>query len=54
MNATPELVALIQREREVHIREDHLARLAMCARSCCNPTLLDRLARTLRGTPTIC
>ena len=54
MNATPELVALIQREREVHIREEHLARLARIAQSCCDPTLLMRLARTLRGTPATC
>jgi hypothetical protein len=54
MNATPELVALVQRERESRIREDHLARLAACGRACCNPSRLDRLARALRGTPAAC
>jgi len=54
MNTTPELVALVQREREARIREDHLARLAACVRDCCDPTLLDRLARALRGTPATC
>ena len=54
MNATPELVALIQREREQHIRQDQLARLAACVRACCQTGLIDRLARALRGTPATC
>ena len=54
MNVSPELVALVQREREDRIREDHLVRLATCARACCNPTLIDRVARVLRGTPATC
>jgi hypothetical protein len=54
MYTTPELVALVQREREIRIREDHLARLAACVRACCSPTLIDRVARALRGTPAAC
>ena len=54
MNATSELVALVQAERERLIREDHLARLATCIRACCNPSRIDRIARLLRGTPAAC
>jgi len=54
MNTTPELVALIQRDREQHIQRDHLARLAACANACCNPSLINRLARALRGSPADC
>jgi hypothetical protein len=54
MNTTPELVALFQREREQHTREDHVARLAACTRACCKPTLIDRVARAMRGTPASC
>ena len=54
MNATPELVALLQLERERQIHEDHLVRVATCARACCNPSLVDRLARALLGTPASC
>jgi hypothetical protein len=52
--STPELVALVQRDREREIRQDHLARLALCVRACCNPSVIDRLARALRGTPAAC
>jgi hypothetical protein len=48
VNATPELVALIQREREQSIEHDQLARIAACARACCSPSIADRLARVLR------
>ena len=48
MNTTPELVALMQRERERNFEHDRLARIAACARACCNPTRIDRLARALR------
>ena len=51
MNATTELVATIERDRERAIRKDQLARLATAARACCNPSTFARLARTLRGTP---
>jgi hypothetical protein len=51
MNTTPELVALVQQERERHIREDHLVRVATCTRACCGPTLIDRVLRAVRGTP---
>jgi hypothetical protein len=54
MNATPELVALIQREREHHIRQDQLARLAACGRACCQTGVVSRLARAMRGTPATC
>jgi hypothetical protein len=52
MNATPELAALKQREWESRIREDHMARLVARARACCSPTLIDRVARALRGLST--
>ncbi len=47
MNATPELVALVQREREHRIREDHLARLVARVRACCSPSRLDRIVDSL-------
>jgi hypothetical protein len=54
MNTTPELVRLIQSERDAHIRSDRLARIAACARACCNRTLADRIARALGGNPATC
>ena len=54
MFTTPELMKLIQQEREAQIRHDHLVRIASCARACCNPTLLDRVARALGGNPATC
>ena len=51
MNATTELVATIERDRERAIRKDQLARLAAAARACCNPSALVRLARAVRGMP---
>ncbi len=54
MITTPELVALIQRERELNIEHDRLVRIAGCMRACCDPTLGDRLARALRLTPATC
>ena len=50
MITTPELVALIQRERDRHIEHDRLARIAACGRACCSPTLIGRLAHAVRGT----
>lgn len=54
MNASPELVALIQRDHERHIEQDRLARVAACARACCSTSFTDRLARALRLAPTSC
>ena len=54
MNATPELVALVQREREEQIRGDSLARLAARVRACCSPSTFDRLVRAVRRTPAAC
>ena len=54
MITTPDLVKLIQLEREAQIRRDHLLRIAGCARACCNPTLFDRVARALGGNPATC
>lgn len=54
MNPTPEYVALVQREREIHLAQARLARVATCVRACCNPTLTDRLARALRLPAATC
>jgi hypothetical protein len=54
MTMAPELIKIIQAEREAQIRNDHLARIAACARACCNLTLLDRVARALGGNPATC
>jgi len=48
MYGSPELVALIQREREQHIEQDRLAGIAACARADCSPSIAERLARVLR------
>ena len=48
MYGSPELVALIQREREQHIEQDRLAGIAACARAGCSPSIAERLARILR------
>jgi hypothetical protein len=48
MNGSPELVALLQREREQHIEQDRLASIAACARACSSPSIAERLARVLR------
>jgi hypothetical protein len=56
LHATPELVTLLQQERERHIDRDHLARVAACHRACCStPTsLADRVVRRLRPEVTPC
>ncbi len=54
MIASPELVALIQQERERSIDRDRLARLAACVRACCDPSLAGRVARALRRSPATC
>ncbi|HEX5826328.1 MAG TPA: hypothetical protein VFY23_02325 [Candidatus Limnocylindrales bacterium] len=51
---TPELTAMIQQERERDIDRDRLARIAACARACCNDSLGARLSRALRLTPSGC
>jgi hypothetical protein len=51
---TPEYVALVQRERDSTIRSDRLARVAACVRASCEPSLFDRVARVIRGTPAAC
>jgi hypothetical protein len=47
MHTTPELVALVQRERERSIEHDRLSRIAACAEACCAPSLVDRIVRAL-------
>ena len=54
MQTSPELVALIQQERERSIANDRLARHAACVRACCDPSLVSRVARALRLSPTAC
>lgn len=54
MLITPEYVALVQREREAHLTEHRLARIASCIRAVCDPSLFDRLARVLRREPAAC
>jgi hypothetical protein len=54
MNNPPELVAELMRDRERMIERARLARLAACFRACCNPSLIDRLVRTLRPARTAC
>jgi hypothetical protein len=50
--SSPELVALIQRDRERHIEQDHLARVVACTKRCCSTSIADRVARALRLAPT--
>ena len=57
MHTSPELVALIQQERERSIAHDRLARLARLAarvRACCDPSLVGRVTRALRRSPAAC
>jgi len=51
---TPDLVALIQRERERDLEHDRMARIAACARACCAASLIDRVARAMRLAPSGC
>ncbi|HEU4673987.1 MAG TPA: hypothetical protein VFS32_13935 [Candidatus Limnocylindrales bacterium] len=53
MNDLPELVALVQRDRERHIERMRLARLASRARAC-SPSAIDRLVRLVRPAPAGC
>ena len=54
MFTSPELVALIQQERERSIAHDRLARLAACVRACCDPSIVERFARAFRRAPAAC
>ena len=54
MNSSPELIALVQRDRERHIEQDRVARILACARACCSTSLVDRVARALRLSPASC
>jgi hypothetical protein len=54
MTSSPELVAMIQRDRERHIEHDRLARVAGCLNACCSPRLVDRVARALHLASTTC
>lgn len=54
MHSTPELVAVIQRDRERTMEQDRLARLVERVKACCRPSVIDRLARALRPAPTAC
>ena len=54
MNSTPELVALIQRERLQSAERGRLARVAACMKSCCSTAPLHRLMLALRLTPSTC
>jgi hypothetical protein len=54
MYTTPELVALIQQERERTLAAESSRRLAACIATCCSNSIVDCLARALRLTPTSC
>ncbi len=54
MNSSPELVAMIQQDRERHIERDRLARMVACMRACCSTSIIDRVARALRLAPASC
>jgi len=42
-------VALLQREREVQIAANRLARIAIAVARCCHPSLVVRIVRALGG-----
>lgn len=48
MNATADLVAAIQGDRDRQIRHDRLAAIAARVRACCNPSAIQRAVRALR------
>ena len=54
MNSSPDLIALVQRDRERHIEQDRVARLFACTRACCSPSITDRVARALHLAPAGC
>jgi hypothetical protein len=53
---TPELAALIQRERDRDVARSQLVRAAALARACCDvpADLIQRLVRLVRPTPVAC
>jgi hypothetical protein len=51
MTTTPELLDLMERDRVRWIDNNRIARIASRVRDCCRPSLIVRLARSLRGTP---
>ena len=54
MFTSPELVALIQQDRERSIARMRIARLAAHVRACCDPSLVGRLVRAVRRSPAAC
>jgi hypothetical protein len=54
VNTTPELIHLVQRDRERHLEHDRVARILACTRACCSTSLVDRVTRALRLSPTSC
>jgi hypothetical protein len=54
VNTSPELIALVQRDRERHLESERLARIVACTRGCCATSLGDRVAKALRLNPTTC
>jgi hypothetical protein len=51
MNPMPELVAMIQQDRQRAVARDRLVRLVAAIRACCSPSMRDRITRALRLTP---
>lgn len=51
MTTTPELLTQMQRDRKRAMDNNRLAQIAARVRDCCRPSLIVRLARTLRGIP---
>lgn len=51
MTTTPELLTQMQRDRKRAMDNNRLAQIAARVRDCCRPSLIVRLARSLRGTP---
>ena len=54
MNSSPELIALVQQDRERHIERDRVARILACTRACCSTSIVDRVARALHLSPASC
>jgi hypothetical protein len=54
MYLAPELVVLIQKDRERTLASDRKRRVDACIATCCSTSMLDRVARALRLAPTSC
>jgi len=54
MHVTPELVALIQRERERTIEQHRLAHVVERLMACRSTTIIDRLMRAAGLAPAAC